>query len=282
MNSLIRHIILILLCVFVQNISYAQSKELDSLNSMLKTAKHDTTLYNAFMGFGKYFQSINPDKAIYFHNKAEKISNANGNLMRGEALRSKGWDNYVKSDYDKALSFYDLSFKISDKYVSNPEKKITQTDLILNRVREIVIEKLTGQDAIRDGMDICLIRIEKGSNTIQYSGANRPLWYIENNTLIETKGDKKPIGKYEEAKPFTSHNIQLSNNSTLYLSTDGYADQFGGERGKKISVKALKEKLLQVAHKNIQEQYNELLGFYTNWKGTIEQIDDVTVIGISL
>ncbi len=162
------------------------------------------------------------------------------------------------------------------------EEKITQTNLILNRVREIVIEKLTGQDAIRDGMDICLIRIEKGNNTIQYSGANRPLWYVENNTLIETKGDKQPIGKYEEAKPFTLHNIPLSNNSTLYLSTDGYADQFGGERGKKISVKALKEKLLQVAHKNIQEQYNELLGFYTNWKGTVEQIDDVTVLGIRI
>ncbi len=161
------------------------------------------------------------------------------------------------------------------------EEKITQTNLILNRVREIVIEKLTGQDAIRDGMDICLIRIEKGNNTIQYSGANRPLWYVENNTLIETKGDKQPIGKYEEAKPFTLHNIPLSNNSTLYLSTDGYADQFGGERGKKISVKTLKEKLLQVANKNIQEQYNELLGFYTNWKGTIEQIDDVTVVGIT-
>jgi tetratricopeptide (TPR) repeat protein len=160
------------------------------------------------------------------------------------------------------------------------EEKLTETDQILNKTRELVIEKLTSEDNIRDGMDICLIRINKERKQIQYSGANRPLYVIKDGNIEEYKPDKQPIGRYEESKPFTKQEINLTAGTTLYLTTDGYADQFGGNKGKKIGNKAFKEKLLLLSEMNMEEQKQELQNFFTSWKGNEEQMDDVTVVGI--
>ncbi|MCX8080239.1 MAG: tetratricopeptide repeat protein [Bacteroidia bacterium] len=171
------------------------------------------------------------------------------------------------------------------------EEKLTETDQILNRTRELVIEKLTSEDNIRDGMDICLIRIEKGKNNIQFSGANRPLYIVKSPVavlvetpafeIIEIKPDKQPIGRYEESKPFTKQDIELKENTWLYLTTDGYADQFGGDKGKKIGTKQFKELLCDIAAINDpEEQKEKLSSFFQTWKGNEEQMDDVTVIGI--
>ncbi|GIV27853.1 MAG: hypothetical protein KatS3mg027_1667 [Bacteroidia bacterium] len=164
------------------------------------------------------------------------------------------------------------------------EEKLTETNQILDKVREIVIEKLSGSDEnIRDGMDVCLIRINKQNRKqIQYSGANRPLYIAENNILIEIKPDKQPIGKYEEAMPFTAQQIELKENTTLYLTTDGYADQFGGEKGKKIGTKQFKELLSSLVNKTMEEQKKTLETFYVQWRGEGYQTDDVTLIGIKI
>ncbi len=158
------------------------------------------------------------------------------------------------------------------------EEKIIETDEILNRVREIVIEKLTSDENIRDGMDICLIRLSKDKKSLQYSGANRPLYVVYLVTksvpdksfqagnevkdngydldslhhstiaeLTEFKPDKQPIGRYEEMKPFSKQEIILQKSTMLYLTTDGYADQLGGLKGKKIGSKRLKELLIENA-----------------------------------
>ncbi|MFN4233434.1 MAG: tetratricopeptide repeat protein [Bacteroidia bacterium] len=164
------------------------------------------------------------------------------------------------------------------------EEKLTETNQILDRVREIVIEKLSGSDEnIRDGMDVCLVRINKQNRKqIQYSGANRPLYIVENNTLNEIKPDKQPIGKYEETKPFTAQLIELNENTCLYLTTDGYADQFGGEKGKKIGTKPFKEMLSQTIALTLEEKGKELKAFFEQWKGHTEQMDDVTLLGIKI
>ncbi|MCX8080891.1 MAG: tetratricopeptide repeat protein [Bacteroidia bacterium] len=162
------------------------------------------------------------------------------------------------------------------------EEKLTETDQILNRTRELVIEKLTSEDNIRDGMDICLVRLEKGKNIIQFSGANRPLYMVnQDKSLTEIKPNKQPIGRYEESKPFTKQEIELNANTWLYLTTDGFADQFGGEKGKKIGTKQFKELLCNNASSNDAEGEKEKLSsFFKEWKGNEEQMDDVTVIGI--
>ncbi len=163
------------------------------------------------------------------------------------------------------------------------EEHIYHTQHILNRTRQIVIEKLSGEDNLQDGMDICLVRIKKGTYNIQYSGANRPLWIINpQGEYIEIKPDKQPIGKYEQEKPFTLHELSIEKDSLIYLSTDGYADQFGGEKNKKMGVKMLKELLLSISNKPPKEQEAEIAAFFQNWKNNIEQVDDVTLIGIKI
>lgn len=163
------------------------------------------------------------------------------------------------------------------------EEKITDTNAILNRAREIVIEKLSaGEEQIQDGMDICLVRIKKGTRIIQYSGANRPLYIIQNEKIYELKPDKQPVGLYERYYPFSKQEITLSAGSKIYLTTDGYADQFGGEKGKKLGTRKFIEKIIEFSKYKITEQEHKLLEFYNQWKGNNFQIDDVTIIGIEL
>jgi serine phosphatase RsbU (regulator of sigma subunit) len=163
------------------------------------------------------------------------------------------------------------------------EEKITNTNEILNRTREIVIKQLQSQQQgqLQDGMDICLVRINKSNRLqIQYSGANRPLVVINNGELKEYVPDKQPIGYYEGATPFNAQDIEIGEGSYLYLFTDGYADQFGGEKNKKLGTKRWKEMLLELAKKPTEEQFEYLRDFFQKWKGDNFQTDDVTVIGI--
>ena len=117
---------------------------------------------------------------------------------------------------------------------------------------------------------------------INWSGANNALWYIQNNEVKIIKANKQPIGKTEKPSPFTTHEIEYSNDLTFYLFTDGFADQFGGEKGKKFKYKQLEELLLNNNHLALSKQSDLLTEKFENWKGELEQVDDVCVIGINL
>lgn len=152
---------------------------------------------------------------------------------------------------------------------------------ILNKTLEIVIENfLNSEDEIRDGMDISLCSYDAALNQLQYAGANNSLWIIRNNEFIEIKANKQAIGNNDNVKPFTNHVIQLIKGDLLYLSTDGYSDQFGGVNGrKKLTKKRFKELLLSVHKLPIEEQGKKLETFFYEYKQNIEQIDDILVIG---
>lgn len=172
------------------------------------------------------------------------------------------------------------------------EDRIYETSSILNRVNELVIEKLSGNDheTVRDGMDISLIRInKKNRNEILYSGANRPLWIIQNNDLIELKPDKQPIGYSEFHLPFHEQKIHLNTNDLVYLFTDGYTDQFGGETkqpdkfgGKKFMYKRLKKLLLDISYEPLDLQKQILHEAFSKWKGDLDQVDDICIIGVRI
>lgn len=135
----------------------------------------------------------------------------------------------------------------------------------------------------RDGMDIGLCRINFKENKLEFAGAQRPLYIIKSTgELMEVKGDKFPIGGADinEQKNFFNHEIVLEANSLLYLSSDGYADQFGGSEGKKFMTKRMKDLLKSISKKTMSEQLVELEEAYIKWKGNNEQVDDVLVIGI--
>lgn len=172
------------------------------------------------------------------------------------------------------------------------EKGITDPAEILNQLNTEVNQSLrqseTGSQS-RDGMDIALCVFDlpmqetDGKIAMQYAGANRPLYYLNNNDLEEIKADKFPIGglDYSDMKKFTTQTLSLQKNSTIYISTDGYADQFGQEN-KKLKTKKFKEILQTIQDKSMEEQKKHLDQFIENWRGTQEQTDDILVIGIKV
>jgi len=163
------------------------------------------------------------------------------------------------------------------------EFNLSDTGLILDKTRELVIETFEKNNTeVKDGMDISLLCIDKQNKKLFWSGANNPLWYIENNELKEIKANKQPIGKTYNPLPFTTQQIEYKENTTFYLFTDGFADQFGGAKGKKYKYKQLEENLLANNNKPLAEQKKLLEQSFNHWKGNLEQVDDVCIIGIKV
>lgn len=163
------------------------------------------------------------------------------------------------------------------------EFKLTEPGKILDKTRELVLETFEKSTSeVKDGMDISLLCIDSKNKNVFWSGANNPLWYIQNNELKEIKADKQPIGKTEYPKPFTTHQIDYKKNTTFYLFTDGLADQFGGPKGKKFKYKQFEELLISNNDKSMQEQANIIDKAFEDWKNDLEQVDDVCVIGIKI
>jgi len=137
----------------------------------------------------------------------------------------------------------------------------------------------------RDGMDIAICSVDIENRIVKYAGSNRPLWIIRNGQTVveEIKATKKAIGgTTEDSQQFDSHEIKLQQGDTFYIFTDGYADQFSGQNGKKIMTSKLKDILLDIQHKTMQEQEKHLDHFLENWKAGTEQVDDILVIGVRL
>jgi len=161
------------------------------------------------------------------------------------------------------------------------EFKETNPGKILDKTRELVLETFEkSTDEVKDGMDISLLCIDKKNKKISWSGANNPLWYIANNTLKEIKANKQPIGKTYKPTPFTTHEIDFCEGTTFYLFTDGFADQFGGPKGKKFKYKQLQELLISISTQTNQTKHQTLTTTFNSWKGNLEQVDDVCIIGI--
>ncbi|MBK7667951.1 MAG: SpoIIE family protein phosphatase [Sphingobacteriaceae bacterium] len=161
------------------------------------------------------------------------------------------------------------------------EFNITDPGKILDKTRDLVLETFSKSDKdVRDGMDISLVAINNKTKELKWAGSNNRLWYTQDGKMAEITANKQPIGKTEAPTPFTTHTIQLQKNSSLFLFTDGYADQFGGPKGKKFKYKELQSILLQNATLSSSEQSEKLNSAFVNWKGNLEQVDDVCVIGL--
>lgn len=166
---------------------------------------------------------------------------------------------------------------------------ITEPGKILDKVRELVVETFEKSETdVKDGMDISLCCYNKKTNQLQWAGANNPLWVVKNRSnglgpeLIEYKATKQPIGKVDNPIPFITHSIELKKNDSIYLFTDGFSDQFGGAKGKKFKHSQFKESLIEFNNKPMNEQSAQLNSKIENWKGSLEQVDDILVIGIKL
>jgi serine phosphatase RsbU (regulator of sigma subunit)/Tfp pilus assembly protein PilF len=162
-------------------------------------------------------------------------------------------------------------------------KEDISTGELLDRTTEYVIERFENEGTdVKDGMDIALCRISRSKEKLQFSGAFNPCWIIRDKELIEYKGDRRPVGKHITDDPFTTNEIVLKNSDWLYLITDGFQDQFGGEKGKKYKTANLK-RFLATNHGLIGEvQLSLLQAELLDWRGEIEQIDDICILGVKI
>jgi serine phosphatase RsbU (regulator of sigma subunit) len=183
-----------------------------------------------------------------------------------------------------------LNIACLDKAVT---KGIISPDLILNETRGLIIENLKNDGSTeggKDGMDGSLLSFDFKNNILHCASANNPIWIIRSvkssgvenkHELIEIKADRLPIGKHDRDNiPFTLHTLNLQKGDVVYTLTDGFSDQFGGANGKKFMIKNLRELLAANAHLPMHEQKELLEKTFTNWVGNIEQVDDVTLIGV--
>lgn len=176
---------------------------------------------------------------------------------------------------------------------------ITDTGLALDKVSELVEEAFAkSEEQIKDGMDIALCAIDLSNKVVYYSGANNPLYritkriedeemalksiYNQTHQLIEYKATKRPVGIHFDNTKFETHKIQLIPGDAIYLFSDGFADQFGGEKGKKLKYSTFKTLLLENFEASMEEQKLILDKAFHDWKGSLEQIDDVCVMGVKI
>jgi serine phosphatase RsbU (regulator of sigma subunit) len=166
---------------------------------------------------------------------------------------------------------------------------ITQPDIILKRLRKEIIKAL-GQTGIsgeqKDGMDISLCSINLETLEMQWSGANNPCLIIRDDKILELKADKMPIAIYEKMDKFNLQELKLQKNDIIYLSSDGYHDQFGGPDNKKFMSTRFKDLLLTISSKPVAEQKEIIDKTMEEWKNRnvtkYEQTDDITVMGIKI
>jgi serine phosphatase RsbU (regulator of sigma subunit) len=179
-----------------------------------------------------------------------------------------------------------LNQAVKEHNKTKPSDILDEVNVSLNETLRQTLEEST----VKDGMDIALCSLQKNNSNsfiFQYAGANNPVWIVrakETQELEEIKGDKFPIGVFlgEELNKFKNHEIELFSGDTIYIFTDGFADQFGGPKGKKFMYKPFKQFILSIQHLTMKEQSEALSKVLTDWKGDLEQIDDVLVVGIKV
>ncbi len=175
-----------------------------------------------------------------------------------------------------------IGYNLLNKIVN--EQKIIDPKDILFELNNGVLETLyKNESQSKDGMDCAICKINHKTNTLDYAGAMRPLWVVANNELSEIKADKIPIGTKqadrEEKIAYTTHTFNLNKGDSFYIFTDGYADQFGGQKEKKYSTGKFKDLIIKNSSLDFKTQHDNIKAEHLAWKGLHEQVDDILVIG---
>jgi serine phosphatase RsbU (regulator of sigma subunit) len=157
---------------------------------------------------------------------------------------------------------------------------------ILNHTRSTIIKRLKkdgSPEGGKDGMDASLICFDFNGNKFHYAAANNPVWVVRENEIIELPCDKMPVGKHDkDFVPFTQHDFETQKGDLVYALTDGMPDQFGGPKGKKFMYKKLKEMLVEISKDPMETQKLKLRDAINDWKGDLEQVDDICIIGVRI
>lgn len=266
-----------------------QKNQIESiLNGLQDSIKYALRIQNAVLPSGPQMSTKLPGDYFIFSKPKDIVS---GDF---HFVETKGdWTLIAVADctgHGVPGAFVSLLFisLLNETIQSDHEWKANE---ILQKLRTRIISLLQQKDSFgesRDGMDISLLLINKKKKKAQWAGAINPLLLVSaaDNKLIEIKADKQPVGIYPRMENFTNHEIDIAKGDLFYLYTDGYADQFGGVRGKKFMKRQLKTILLENAQSDLSTQKNQLADQLEKWMNDhdekYEQVDDITVFGFRL
>jgi len=161
------------------------------------------------------------------------------------------------------------------------ERNITPPNEIFDHVRKRLVESIS-QEGGQDGMDGALVCYDREKKKLSFAAAHNAPILIRKNAVIEFDADKMPIGKGERSDNFKNQEVSLEAGDLFYLYTDGYTDQFGGPKGKKFKYRQMKALLQSICMQPLNEQKKILDAVISNWKGDLEQTDDILLIGIKM
>jgi serine phosphatase RsbU (regulator of sigma subunit) len=157
---------------------------------------------------------------------------------------------------------------------------------VLDELNTSVCEtlRIDENEDVRDGMDIAFCSLNLKTLDLEFAGAFNPLYIIRDGELIETKGDRRPIGSFADdpSRKFTNHKLKLQKGDALYIFSDGMPDQFGGPEGKKFRYKQFREILIETHDHDITKKDEHLESLVDDWRGEFEQIDDIVVMGLKI
>lgn len=257
----------------------------DDILSSIKYAEH---IQKAVLPSMKKFKALLPESFVLF--KPRDI--VSGDFFWIEEITTSGDDNrklivYAAGDctgHGVPGAFVHIvgqNFLRLAKYSADVNTPAEALDFLNKGILETFRSEYQ-DETIRDGMDIALCAIDHDAGKLLFSGAKNPVYIIRNGELIELKGDKKPIGSYDDfdSSPFTNQEFALQAGDAIYTFSDGYPDQFGGPKGKKFMYGAFKRLLISIQDKEMGEQKAILESTFEQWRGDLEQIDDVLVIGV--
>lgn len=160
-------------------------------------------------------------------------------------------------------------------------KSISDPGLILDLTTDHILKQFEkSEEDVKDGMDIGLCSYNAVTHEFLYAGANIPLWIVREGKVIEIKATRQPVGKHVLRQKFTTNHIEILDGDIIYMSSDGFADQFGGQRNKKYMKKNFKKLILEISEKPLDEQNNIIKSTFSEWKSNNEQVDDICVMGV--
>jgi len=249
----------------------------------------DPILYGKLKDFVKEHRSIPTESEIVFW-ELVRSKRLGGNKFRRQHIIGQYIVDFVCLPKKLVIEIDGLIHQLPENILSDEER----TKVLNSKGFKVI--RFRNEEVIAGSEDVCnrilnelnkqpeIPPLEGGEATIQWAGAYNSLWYVQNGELQEIAADKQPIGKTDNPKAFTTHTIKLSPSGSggaiLYLFTDGYADQFGGEKGKKFKYKQLSEKLKVISEKSMAEQKQILEATLEEWQGNLEQVDDILIIGV--
>lgn len=272
----------------------AQKREIEYKNEELAVKNKDITdsivysrrIQQALLPSPAYMQQLLPDSFIFYRPK---------DIVSGDFYWVESWGRQVlvaAADCTghgvpgALLSVVGLNLLNQAVQVHGLSSPAPMLNAVNKNLAQALGQRQSGEgqtvSQLHDGMDIALLAIDRSEMKAEFAGANNPLWLLRKGELIEYRADRQPVGLHRdgEHRPFTSHSIALEPGDMLYLFSDGYADQFGGGAQKKFKQRRLRELLAEIAAQPAAQQRILIEERFEDWKGSLEQVDDVLVIGI--